>query len=220
MRDVKWQNLGGLILIGVLAVVGIWVWSEFSSLNKNQPNNNQINSPAANNTTTAPANLLVDPIANAKSRITKKPFGIYITPKISPVQPEKFTGYHTGVDFETLPNEQNIDVLIYAVCAGKLLVKERASGYGGVAVQACELQGQAATIVYGHMRLTSIEATVGQPLTAGEQLGVLGTGYSQETDGERKHLHLGIHKGTAVNILGYVQQQSALSQWLNAADYL
>ena len=33
-------------------------------------------------------------------RITKKPFGIFITTQNSPVQPERFSGYHTGVDVE------------------------------------------------------------------------------------------------------------------------
>lgn len=50
---------------------------------------------------------IVLPIAEFEKRITKKPFGIYITPQNSPVQPERFTGYHTGVDVEyediTLP---------------------------------------------------------------------------------------------------------------------
>src|SRR5438105_4096773 len=49
---------------------------------------------------------LTPPIGNSLSRVTKKPFGIYITPQNSPVQPEKFKGYHTGVDFETTADEQ------------------------------------------------------------------------------------------------------------------
>jgi hypothetical protein len=220
MKTIWWAiSLAGIVLIILLTTK--FVRPSVSPNSSNDISNNQANvSPVVNNSVASPASLLTAPISNAKARITKKPFGVYITPKTSPVQPEKFTGYHTGVDFETLPSEQSIDVPIYAVCAGKLLVKERASGYGGVAVQACELQGQPVTIIYGHMRLASISAPVGQALTVGQQLGVLGTGYSQETDGERRHLHLGIHKGTAVNILGYVQQQSALSQWLNPADYL
>lgn len=171
-------------------------------------------------TPTSSAAQLVPPIANWQARVTKKPFGIYITPQNSPVQPEKFSGYHTGVDFETFSEEQNIDVPIYAICSGKLLVKEYASGYGGVAVQACKLNGDDVTIIYGHLRLASISAVKGQNLAAGEQIGMLGTGYSTETNGERKHLHLGIHKGTAINILGYVQNQAELSGWLDATKYL
>ena len=163
---------------------------------------------------------LTAPLPNALSRITKKPFGIYITPQNSPVQPERFKGYHTGVDFETLPEEQNIDVPVAAVCTGKLLMKKWATGYGGVAVQACTLGGSDITVIYGHLNIGTINLSVADTLTAGEQFAVLGKGYSQQTDGERKHLHLGIHKGTSVNILGYVQNQSDLSGWLDAQKYL
>jgi murein DD-endopeptidase MepM/ murein hydrolase activator NlpD len=165
-----------------------------------------------------------------KSRITKKPFGIYITPQNSPVQPEKFTGYHTGADFETTLAEANIDVSVLAFCDGKLLEKKYATGYGGVVVQSCNLtvppsQGsdkakQAVTVIYGHLKLASIVPIVGQTLKKGDLLGVLGKGYSTETDGERKHLHLGIHIGSDINILGYVQKQSDLSGWFNPVQFL
>jgi murein DD-endopeptidase MepM/ murein hydrolase activator NlpD len=168
----------------------------------------------------AAAAKLTMPIQSGLARVTKKPFGIYITPKTSPVQPEKFQGYHTGTDFETTPAEQTVDVPIYAACSGKLLMKKYAAGYGGVAVQSCILEGQNVTIIYGHLRLSSIMPNVNDSLSAGQQIAVLGTGYSQETDGERRHLHFGIHKGTAVNILGYVQKQSDLNNWLNAEQFL
>jgi len=166
------------------------------------------------------ASVFSPPIDNWQQRVTKKPFGIYITPQNSPVQPEKFKGYHTGVDFETFAEEQNIDVPIYAVCDGKLLTKRTATGYGGIAVLACKLDNQDVTIIYGHLRLTSISVNVGDLLKAGDKLAVLGTGFSVETDGERKHLHLGIHKGTAINILGYVQNQADLTSWIDVTKYL
>lgn len=134
--------------------------------------------------------------------------------------PEHFTGYHTGVDFETYSSEQSTDVPIYAACAGTLLLKEWASGYGGVAVQSCTIDSQAVTVIYGHLRQSSITPAKGANLTAGEQIAVLGTGYSTETDGERKHLHFGIHIGTSVNILGYVPTKADLSGWLNPLQYL
>ncbi len=189
----------------------------------NQPN--QAQTPAA--TTNQPATStqtssspLSDPISGGAQRITKKFFGTYVTPKNSPVQPERFTGYHTGVDFETTPAEANIDVSIMAACDGTLVLKKWASGYGGVAVESCTLDGQAVTVIYGHLRLASVSPTVGQKLKAGEAFAVLGTGYSTETDGERKHLHLGIHKGSAINITGYVSRQSDLQNWLDPTKYL
>ncbi len=183
-----------------------------------------------NNVANKPGNAVVEqqgsqdlasaPIDQWQLRVTKKPFGIYVSPTNSPVTPERFIGYHTGVDFETFPDEQNTDVNVMAICDGKLLVKEYASGYGGVAVQQCRIDNQDVTVIYGHLKISSITAAKGQALATGEKLGILGKGYSAETDGERKHLHLGIHKGTAVDILGYVQTQAELSGWLDVIKYL
>ena len=160
------------------------------------------------------------PLDGAKERVTKKPFGIFMTPQNSPVQPEHFTGYHTGTDFEIFPEELNIDVQVKAVCSGKLLFKKYATGYGGVAVQACELEKQPITVVYGHLKPDSIKANVGDTLNASDALGILGKAYSSETGGERKHLHLGFHKGTAIDILGYVQNQAGLSGWLDPCRFV
>ncbi|NTU67200.1 MAG: M23 family metallopeptidase [Candidatus Moranbacteria bacterium] len=159
------------------------------------------------------------PISRAGERVTKKPFGIFIAPQNSPVSPEKFRGYHTGSDFEIFPEELNQDVQVSAVCDGTLKVKEYASGYGGVAVEACDLNGSPIMVIYGHLKLASITANVGESLKAGDRLGILGAAYSSETDGERKHLHLGFHKGSAVNILGYVQSRSELSNWIDPCLY-
>ena len=160
-------------------------------------------------------NKIIEPMSQAVSRVTKKPFGIKISPSDSPVSPEKFSGYHTGVDFEILAGEENIAVPVQAICTGPLLLKKQATGYGGVAVQACEINKQAVTVVYGHLKLLSISAEVNQELKTGEQIGILGQGYSTETDGERKHLHLSVHLGPAVVLTGYVSRQSQLAAWLD-----
>ena len=163
---------------------------------------------------------LVAPISSPFSRITKKPFGIYITKQNSPVRPEKFSGYHTGVDFETFDEEKDADVPVFAVCDGKLLEKKIATGYGGVAVQSCKIDAVNVTIICGHLKLDSISLKVGDDVKTGQQIGILGKGYSAETSGERKHLHFGVHKGSTINILGYVQKQSDLNNWLDAEKYL
>ncbi len=155
-----------------------------------------------------------EPVSNAASRITKKPFGTYITPLTSPVQPERFHGYHTGTDFETTIAEASIEVPFYAICSGKVQSKKTATGYGGVLVQSCAINDQAVTVIYGHVSLDSIGKNVGDDITAGEKIGNLGQPPA-DTDGERKHLHLGIHKGTTINILGYTQNQSALADWFD-----
>jgi murein DD-endopeptidase MepM/ murein hydrolase activator NlpD len=160
-------------------------------------------------------NEMVSPLERASERVTKKPFGILINPKTSPVQPERFSGYHTGTDFEIFPEEQNVDVSVKAICSGSLVFKDTVNGYGGVAIQQCTLKEQLVTVIYGHLRLSSINFSVGDKIEAGAELGVLGAGYSQETDGERKHLHLGVHKGAAINVRGYVNTKNALDGWLN-----
>jgi hypothetical protein len=68
--------------------------------------------------------------------------------------------------------------------------------------------------------LNSINKKVGDSLSRGEQFGVLGKGHSPETDGERKHLHLGIHLGKEANILGYVPNKEALKGWINPMFFL
>ena len=187
-------------------------------------NNSNINSNSSNlnvnNNSNQNSGAFGVPLPDSKVRVTKKPFGIFITPQNSPVQPERFSGYHTGTDFETYPSEQNSDVSILAVCSGKMLEKKYASGYGGVMVQSCKLNKQDITVVYGHLKLASITKNVGDIIQKGDILGILGKGHSSETDGERKHLHLGFHKGTGINILGYVQNKSDLSGWLNPCDYV
>ena len=166
------------------------------------------------------APTVAEPIGDALRRMTTKPFGLYVTPQDSPISPERFAGYHTGTDFEIFDTEQAVDVAVFAICSGPLRQKSVSSGYGGVLVQSCTLDGRPVTVIYGHVRLASVTASIGQELEAGKRIAVLGDEYSGDTDGERKHLHLGIHLGTAVNIRSYVPTRDALSAWLNIADYL
>jgi hypothetical protein len=168
----------------------------------------------------APKNtILASPLSDALTRVTKKTFGLYVSPGHSPISPEKFRGYHTGVDFETFASEQGTDVSVSAVCDGPLLLKKWATGYGGVAVQQCKIDGQNVTVIYGHLKSSSIRPKAHEQIKAGESFAVLGKGFSHETDGERKHLHLGIHKGLSINILGYVQNKTNLAQWLDPLGY-
>jgi len=217
-----------MLFILVIFVIASGVAAYFS-LDKNNKPSPQTQSSISSSTitsimpTTTPENnlkIISQPISNALSRITKKPFGIYITPKNSPVSPEKFIGFHTGVDFETTADEQNADVPIYAICDGPLALKKYATGYGGVAVQKCQINNEGVTVIYGHLRLSSITVEINQSIKSGQKFAVLGKGYSTETDGERKHLHLGIHKGKSISLLGYVQDSAQLSNWIDAQALL
>lgn len=221
-----------LFLLGVLFFAGKYFFSKKNTpppaknITESASNNSSPQNTPAEATPAPPAgeNIPADqpstsafqpPIDRARERVTKKPFGILITPQTSPVQPERFRGYHTGTDFEIFPEELDADVPVQAICSGKIAVKRFASGYGGVLVENCTLNNQPVTVIYGHLKLASISKNTGDSLAAGDTIGILGKAYSSETDGERKHLHLGIHKGSAVNILGYVQAQAELSGWID-----
>ncbi|MDB4940311.1 MAG: hypothetical protein JWO40_736 [Candidatus Doudnabacteria bacterium] len=163
--------------------------------------------------------VLAEPISNANTRITKKFFGTYVTPKNSPVQPEKFTGYHTGVDFETTAAEKDLAVPISAICDGKIVVSGFVNGYGGVIIQKCVISGADVTVLYGHLNLGSLPK-IGTIEKKGDKIAILGAAQSHDTDGERKHLHLSIHKGTAIEYRGYVQNKNELASWLDYQELI
>lgn len=193
--------------------------SNQAPVNSNISTNKNTNVAAAVNQV-APVSELVFPLDRPAERISKKPFGIHITPKTSPVQPERFTGYHTGADFEIFPGEENSAVPVRAFCTGTVAYKQWVSGYGGVFIQRCTVDNQTVTVLYGHLKLSSITASVGDSLKAGDRIGELGQANSHDTDGERRHLHFSIHTGSTINVKGYVSRQSDLSGWLNPQNYL
>ncbi len=170
--------------------------------------------------TGAPESLVVTPMEDFFNRITKKPFAIYITPAASPVQPERFTGYHTGADAETAATEGIMDIPIYAIAAGTVVYAGRVNGYGGVIMIRSTVGTETVTALYGHVRIFSFTVAKGDRVKPGGRIAILGTGYSSETDGERKHLHLGIIKGTVISYKGYVPTQNALSAWHDPAVWL
>ena len=187
------------------------IFNENSNANTAPPVNNNVNSSVP-----VPKSSLAEPVADFRARVTKKPFGIYITPQNSPVSPERFTGYHTGADAEY--TDISADVPVYAVADGTVVLSRTASGYGGVFMIEITLDGAKHTILYGHIRPSSLPK-VGQKVTKGEQLALLGTGYSSETDGERRHLHFAILADNSLTITGYVSSKNQLSSWLDPLNY-
>ncbi len=166
------------------------------------------------------ASQFISPLSQPEERIRLKRFSDYITPENSPVSPERFRGYHTGVDFEVFPEELNSAVAVKAGCSGAILLKQWVSGYGGTVVMGCEIESETVTVLYGHLNLGSISAKVGDTLATGEVIGYLGADNSQDTDRERKHLHLSIHQGKTVNLLDYVNSEAEVKGWLNPCDYI
>ncbi len=209
--------------IVILTIGGIFIYRsadmEKSIINHSrpqEPSNENNNQPEKNY---QPKSVFVAPMPDAKARITKKPFGIFVSPNNSPVSPEIYTGYHNGVDFEIFENEQDVDVEIKAVCSGPLLEKRVAEGYGGIAVQRCSFENKPITVIYGHLKFSSIKASINQELPQAETIGVLGKGFSAESGGERKHLYIGIYTDTDIDIRGYVQNKNELNDWINLEQY-
>jgi hypothetical protein len=216
IRKIIFASFVAIAFVGAIYLLTLYYINNRSKSDQNVQPSTQVSAPQTNTPSFPEVKPLYgEPIANAKNRILKKPFGIYITPATSPVQPEHFTGYHTGTDFEVTNQEITQDIPVLAVCDGKILVKKWVSGYGGVVVQTCNFQDQAVTILYGHLNISeNTSPAVGSNVMVGERLAMLGAQYGHDTDGERKHLHLGIHKGTAVDYRGYVVSKSDLSEWI------
>jgi hypothetical protein len=56
--------------------------------------------------------------------------------------------------------------------------------------------------------------------TNSQKIGMLGNGYTGETDGERRHLHFAIIKGHQIDFRGYVQNENKLNSWANPIDFI
>lgn len=153
-------------------------------------------------------------------RVTKKPFGIYVTPENSPVQPERFSGYHTGTDFEVQKDEDASAITVAAVCDGAVSYKGIVDGYGGVLTQQCMPDENPVTVLYGHIAPNSVVPNAGDILSTGDLIGNLGGAFSKEAGGERAHLHLGVIRGTTVDFRGYVPEETLLSQWIDPITFL
>lgn len=152
------------------------------------------------------------PVADFTSRITKKKFGQFITPETSPVQPERFRGFHTGVDVEY--DDIDFDIPLYAVSDGTIIFSGYVNGYGGVVILEVYFRNSFYLFLYGHMRLDSL-AEKGKRVLMGEEIGILGSGYSRDTANERKHLHLSVLKGREIDFRGYTSGEEELLKWID-----
>lgn len=171
------------------------------------------------------SNLLPWPMDKAEQRQKILTFGKYVTPdpNTNPISPpERFTGYHTGLDIEILPEEKDATVTVKTICEGKILYSAPfVEGYGGVIIQECHINNEATSILYGHLKPTSIKASKGdEVIKQGSLIAELGNAYSEETGNTRKHLHLGIHKGNHIEFLGYVNDEKDLQEFIDPLPLL
>jgi septal ring factor EnvC (AmiA/AmiB activator) len=117
------------------------------------------------------------------------------------------------VEYEDIIDE----VPVYAIWDGEIVYSNWVSGYGGVTILKFNWQDQDYLALYGHINPDQLPS-VGEKVSHGQKLDILGQEYSSQTDDERKHLHFGIIKGTQINLKGYVQEESQLSAWIDPLD--
>lgn len=211
------NNIKKLFLLVVIVAVLI----SFRFLAKNDTDN-QVLTPATQTTNTS--QLLPWPLEKADQRQKLLKFGMYVTPEPSqnPISPpERFTGYHTGLDIEILPEEKEVAVPVKTICEGKILYTGIIEGYGGVIIQECSLNNQASSVLYGHLKSASFKVVKSDELIKPESLiAELGDDRTEETGNTRKHLHLGIHKGNHVEFLGYLNDPKELEAFIDPLPLL
>lgn len=168
-----------------------------------------------NQITASITSTLVYPTKTYLTHRTVKTFGQYIAPDSG----DRFSGYHTGDDVEVDTLDET--VAVYAVAAGKIIRRQTVPGYGGVVILEFTFEDVSYHALYGHIDLNSVGMAIGETVTAGQQIGVLGDDQSTATDGERKHLHFGLYPYTGTEqFAGYVDLELELEKWQNPADFL
>lgn len=166
--------------------------------------------------------IISEPLKNAAFRVTPLHFGLKVSPDPAqnPIRPpERFSGYHVAVDYEVSADELEADVEVYAICYGTVVYSGYAEGYGGLLVERCRHANEDFTVIYGHLALKGLPAE-GAGLKSGQRIGTLAPARSYASDGNRKHLHLGIHRGTKLDVRGYVQSEDEVADFLNPFDIL
>lgn len=203
-------------LIIVLALIGI---GSFLFFNKEARSPMQPSMQPAKS-----ASLLPWPVDKTDQRQVLLKFGMYVTPDPSqnPITPpERFTGYHTGMDIEILPEERDAPVPIKTICEGKVLYNGSIEGYGGVVIQECTINNQPVSVLYGHLKPVSIKVTKSEERVKPETvIAELGDANTEETGNTRKHLHLGIHKGNHIEFLGYLDDEADLQEFIDPLPLL
>jgi murein DD-endopeptidase MepM/ murein hydrolase activator NlpD len=162
------------------------------------------------------------PTTDYAARLTKKWYGKRVVPadQADFACGDAFFGFHTGDDLEARENELHQELPVFAIADGVARQVGRMSGYGGLIVIEHELAGDVFTVYYGHIALGSTTLRAGAQVTAGQRLARLGNHCSTETDGERKHLHFAIRRGTTINVRGYVGSEAELAAWVNPKEML
>lgn len=136
----------------------------------------------------------------------------------------RFLGYHAGDDIEMNVQDMEtrglVEVPIFAIADGTVQFVDWVNGYGGVMIIVHEIDGEVISSLYGHVDKDSATVKAGDKVKKGEQIAVLGEGFTEETDGRRMHLHFALWQRDEVKFPGYVDTVEELSGWLDPMKFL
>lgn len=152
---------------------------------------------------------VVLPVEEYFERRTFKVFGQYVE--------DRFIGYHVADDIEF--TDVTEEVPVFAIADGVVMREGWVSGYGGLLTVKYNIEGRSIYALYGHIDLSSSSLLVDQEVAKGQFLANLGEGESEETDGERKHLHFALYEAEELRLKGYVQTEAELAEWINPSEF-
>lgn len=141
--------------------------------------------------------------------VTKKKFGEFFN--------DRFYGYHVGDDLEV--NDTSKTYQVFSIANGTVRYIDDVSGYGGVMVIEHTIGDAKINAIYGHIALNSTTLKAGDTVTKAQVLAELGDHESEETDGERKHLHFALYKGDELRLNGYVNGEELTGLWINPTEF-
>lgn len=156
--------------------------------------------------------FLTLPVANYREGRTLKVFGQEVH--------DRFNGFHAGDDVE-VGDKSNV-VPVHAIADGTVVLSRRVGGYGGVLVVRHTIGSgpnpETVSALYGHLNLAQAPG-VGARVRRGQPLATLGDHESEETDGERKHLHFQLWARPGIQLAGYTATRAGLSAYLNPTTF-
>lgn len=150
------------------------------------------------------------PVEGYFERVTLKPFGKFVN--------DRFYGYHAADDIE-FTDSAEVEIPVLAIGDGVVVRAAWIGGYGGQMIIEHSVDGRTIHAMYGHLDLASGSVAVGDRVSQGQFLANLGDGESEETDGERKHLHFALYEADEIRLAGYVQSESELAEWISPSEF-
>ena len=153
------------------------------------------------------------PIGGYAERRTVNAFGEYSQGSLQ--------GYHVGDDIEYTDSIGD-SVPVFSIAKGVVARLGNVAGYGGVIMVTHTIDGKELNAIYGHIDSSSTGLVVGEEVEKGQFLAGLGAHESEQTDGERKHLHFALYdpmifSNTPIN--GYETREDRINLWINPQTF-